>query len=60
MGKSTISDARLTFQIPGLSNGDSVLAGTITLRVSKAVTTNFRVDNGTPGDESGMLAVTYI
>ena len=59
MGKSTISNALLTFQVPGLSNGGSVLAGTIAPGESKAASTNFRVDNGTLGEVSGTLAITY-
>ena len=59
MGKSTISNALLTFIIPGLSNGGSVLAGTIAPGESKAASTNFRVDSGTLGEVSGTLAITY-
>ena len=59
MGKSTISNTLLTFSIPGLSNGGSVLAGTIEPGESKAAATNFRVDNGTLGEVSGTLAITY-
>jgi hypothetical protein len=59
MGKSTINNALLTFDIPGLSNGGSVLAGNITPGESKAASTNFRVDSGTLGEVSGTLSITY-
>lgn len=59
MGKSTISNALLTFNIPGLSNGGSVLAGNIAPGESKAAATNFRVDGGTLGEVSGTLAISY-
>ncbi len=59
MGKSTISNTLLTFSIPGLSNGGSVLAGTIEPGESKAAATNFRVDNGTLGEVSGTLTISY-
>lgn len=59
MGKSTISNALLTFSIPGLSNGGSVLAGTIAPGESKAASTNFRVDGSTLGEVSGTLVLSY-
>ncbi len=59
MGKSTISNALLTFDIPGLTNSGSVLAGNIAPGESKAVSTNFRVDGGTLGEVSGMLTISY-
>jgi hypothetical protein len=59
MGKSTISNALLTFNVPGLSNGGSVLAGNIAPGESKAASTNFRVDGGTLGEVSGTLAISY-
>jgi hypothetical protein len=59
MGKSTISNALLTFSVPGLSNGGSVLLGTIAPGESKAVSTNFRVDGTTLGDVSGTLTISY-
>jgi len=59
MGKSTISNALLTFNIPGLSNGGSVLAGNIAPGESKAASTNFRVDGGTLGEVNGTLTISY-
>ncbi len=59
MGKSTISNALLTFNVPGLSNGGSVLAGTIAPGESKVASTNFRVDSGTLGEVSGTLTISY-
>ncbi len=59
MGKSTISNALLTFDIPGLTNGGSVLAGNIAPGESKAVSTNFRVDGGTLDEVSGILTISY-
>lgn len=59
MGKSTINNALLTFDIPGLTNGGSVLAGNIAPGESKAASTNFRVDGGTLGEVSGTLTISY-
>ena len=59
MGKSIISNALLTFNIPGLSNGGSVLAGTIAPGESKTASTNFRVDGITLGEVNGTLAISY-
>ena len=59
MGKSIISNALLTFHVPGLSNGGSVLAGNIAPGESKAASTNFRVDSGTLGEVSGTLTISY-
>ncbi len=59
MGKSTLSNVLLTFNVPGLSNGGSVLAGTILPGESKAASTNFRVDGGTLGEVSGTLTISY-
>ena len=59
MGKSTISNALLTFNVPGLSNGGSVLAGTIAPGESKAASTNFRVDGSVLGEVNGTLSISY-
>lgn len=59
MGKSIISNALLTFNVPGLTNGGSVLAGNIAPGESKAASTNFRVDGGTLGEVKGTLTISY-
>ena len=59
MGKSILSNVLLTFDVPGLFNGGSVLAGNITPGESKAASTNFRVDGNTLGEVSGTLTITY-
>ena len=58
-GKSTIYNAMLTFDIPGISNGGSVLVGTIESGESKAGTTNLRVDSDTSGEVKGTITLTY-
>lgn len=58
-GKSTIYNALLTFDIPGISNGGSVLVGTIEAGESKTGTTNFRVDLDTLGKVEGKVTLTY-
>lgn len=58
-GKSTIYNAMLTFDIPGISNGGSVLVGTIESGDSKTGTTNLRIDSDTLGEVKGTITLTY-
>jgi hypothetical protein len=59
LGKSTIFNALLKFEIPGLSTGGSVLVGTIPPGESIAGTTNFRVESDSLGEVSGTLTLSY-
>jgi hypothetical protein len=60
MGKSTIFNALLQFEIPGLATGGSLLVGTIPPGESQAGTTNFRVESAAPlGEVSGTLTLSY-
>ncbi|MDO5784135.1 MAG: hypothetical protein Q4P20_03620 [Eubacteriales bacterium] len=58
-GKSTIYNALLTFDIPGISNGGSVLVGTIEAGESNVGTTNLRVDTDTIGKVDGKVTLSY-
>ncbi|MDP2891602.1 MAG: hypothetical protein Q8O09_00495 [Bacillota bacterium] len=59
MGKSTLYNVLLKFDIPGLSNGGSVLVGTIVSGESKTGTTNFKIGKDILGDISGTLMLSY-
>jgi len=59
LGKGNIINALLTYEIPGLSNGSSVLIGTISPGESKTGTANFRVDKDVSGEVSGTLVISY-
>ncbi len=59
MGKGDIYNALLTYNIEGLSNGGSVLVGTISPGASKEGTTNLRVNSDAIGDVSGDITLSY-
>ena len=59
MGKSTIYNALLKFEIPGLAGGGGVLVGAIPPGESLSGATNFRVDSDLLGDVSGTLTLSY-
>ena len=59
LGKSTIYNALLKFEIPGLASGGSVLVGTISPGESATGTTNFRVESAPLGEVSGTLTLSY-
>lgn len=59
MGKSQIDNVLLSFDVPGLSNGGSVLVGTIEPGDSKSASTNFHVAGDVLGAVKGTLRITY-
>ena len=59
MGKGNILNALLTYDIPGLNNGSSVLVGTILPGETKTGTANFRVDKDVVGEVAGNLIISY-
>lgn len=61
MGKSPLSNALLTFDVPGLASGGSVLAGDLAPGESKDATANFRVssDEALVGPVSGTVTLSY-
>ena len=61
MGKSPLSNALLTFDVPGLASGGSVLAGDLAPGESKDATANFRVssDGALAGPVSGTVTLSY-
>lgn len=61
LGKSTVYNALLTFAIPGLNNGGSVLVGNLQPGESKEATTNLLVSSmdGEYGDTSGTILLSY-
>lgn len=59
LGKSTIYNVLLKFEIPGLAGGGGVLVGTIPPGESQSGATNFRVDSDLLGDVSGTLTLSY-
>jgi hypothetical protein len=59
MGRSTLNNVLLTFNVPGLASGGSVLAGTIEPGASKDASANFRVDAAALGPASGALTISY-
>lgn len=58
-GKSPIYNAMLTFDLPGIANGGSVLVGTIGPGETKTGTANFRVETDALGDVNGSVLLTY-
>ena len=59
LGKSTIYNVLLKFDIPGLAGGGGVLVGTIPPGESQSGAANFRVDSDLLGHVSGMLTLSY-
>ncbi len=61
LGKSTVYNVLLTFTIPGLNNGGSVLVGNLPPGESKEAATNLRVSSmdGVYGDTSGTIQLSY-
>lgn len=59
LGKSTIYNALLKFEIPGLSTGGSVLVGTISPGESQIGRTNFQVGTAALGAIAGTLFLSY-
>jgi hypothetical protein len=59
LGKSTIYNALLKFDIPGLSSGGSVLVGTIQPGDSQTGRANFRVGSDVLGAVEGLLILSY-
>ena len=61
LGKSTVYNALLTFKIPGLNNGGSVLVGNLQSGEAKKATTNLLVSSkdGEYGDTSGTILLSY-
>lgn len=59
LGKSTIYNALLKFEIPGLSSGSSVLVGSIPPGETKTGTANFRVESEQLGKVTGKLLLSY-
>ncbi|HZK25343.1 MAG TPA: hypothetical protein VFC74_08145 [Oscillospiraceae bacterium] len=59
LGKSTIFNALLKFELPGLSSGGSVLVGTIPPGETAVGRANFRLDTDALGDVSGKLCLSY-
>lgn len=59
MGRGDIRNALLTFDIPHLADGGSVLAGNLEPGESASATANLRVDGEFEGDTSGTLTLTW-
>ncbi|MDD5016978.1 MAG: hypothetical protein PHO15_02620 [Eubacteriales bacterium] len=61
LGKGIVYNVLLTFEIPGLNNGGSVLVGNLQLGESKEAATNLLVSsmNGEYGDTSGAVLLSY-
>jgi hypothetical protein len=59
MGKSALNNVLLTFDIPGLSNGGSVLVGTIAPGEAKTGTTNFQIAKAALGSIAGTFTLSY-
>jgi hypothetical protein len=59
MGKGTLYNALLTFDVPHMAAGGSVLAGTIEPGHSAQATANLRVDADYAGDAEGTLTITW-
>lgn len=61
LGKSTVYNVLLTFKIPGLNNGGSVLVGNLQSGEAKKATTNLLVSSkdGEYGDTSGTILLSY-
>ena len=61
LGKSTVYNVLLTFEIPGLNNGGSVLVGNLQSGEAKEAKTNLLVSSigGEYGDTSGTILLSY-
>lgn len=59
MGKGIINNALLTFNVPHMASGGSMLAGNIDPGKSASVTANLRVDSDYDGDTQGTLTLTW-
>lgn len=61
LGKSTIYNLLLTFEMPGLNNGGSVLVGNLQSGEAKEAATNLLVSsiNGEYGDTLGAILLSY-
>jgi hypothetical protein len=59
MGKSDIYNALLTFDINGISNGGSVLVGTLLPGEAKEGKANFRVSKEIIGEAEGRIMISY-
>ena len=61
MGKGTVYNVLLTFRLPGLNNGGSVLVGNLQPGEAKEATTNLRVSSmdGEYGETSGIILLSY-
>lgn len=59
MGKATVHNVLLTFSLPGLSEGESVLAGNIEPGGTVQGKATFQVSDGTLGETAGEVEITY-
>ena len=61
LGKGTVYNVLLTFEIPGFNNGGSVLVGNLQSGESKEAVTNLLVSpiDGEYGDTSGAILLSY-
>lgn len=59
MGKSTLYNCLISFDIPSLECGGSVLVGTINSGESKQGSANLRVASSAVGSVSGTITITY-
>lgn len=59
LGKSTLYNVLLTFDIPGMASGSSVLLGTMQPGESKMGSANFRVGEDVLGDLKGNVRLSY-
>lgn len=58
-GRSQLSNALISVDLPGIASGGSVLAGDIAPGESKSVSANLRVTGDPLGDVSGALTIQY-
>ena len=59
LGKSTLYNVLLTFDIPEMASGSSVLLGTMQPGESKMGSANFRVGEDVLGDLKGTVLLSY-
>jgi len=59
MGKGTLYNALLTFDVPHMASSSSVLAGTIEPGTSVTANANLRVDGDYVGEAEGTLTLTW-
>lgn len=59
MGKGVLNNVLLTFDMPHVGTGGSVLAGSIEPGKSTQASTNLRVDGDFSGDDEGVLTITW-